>query len=103
MRRSGPGVSMNPRVRSLRALIALGVVAVLSASQGVEHVHASRVDAAQCAVCNMGKAEPASPQPEIATLREPVEAPEIQAPVVAPPVLPEPHGTPPARGPPSAA
>lgn len=86
----------------MRALLALLVASVLAVAQGGEHSHASTPDAAQCAVCHWGRAEPAPPAPAVAHLPQAVVHAAPEAPRGVPSSR-EPRGTPPVRGPPSLA
>lgn len=98
MRSSGQNRAF--RGRSIRALLALLVASVLAVAQGAEHSHASTPEAAQCAVCHWGKADPPPPMPSVASVPRSVvhAAPEVR------PRFPSfrgSRGMPPVRGPPS--
>jgi len=87
------------RVGPFRPVFALLAVALLAAGQGVEHSHATAPDAAQCAVCHVGRVEPA-PVPVVATrIPSTFMFTEPPAPGLAP-ASGAPDGAPPVRGPP---
>ncbi|HSG49054.1 MAG TPA: hypothetical protein VLA43_14630 [Longimicrobiales bacterium] len=86
----------------MRALLAFLVASVMAVAQGAEHSHASTPDAAQCAICHWGKAEPAPPLPVVAHIPQ-AAAYTTPGVLLVVPVSREPRGTPPVRGPPSLA